>query len=117
MFVLVVAANEFAKNRIVTLFNVAQKEGLVFNSTKCAIKQESVTFFGGVFSAKGYSPDPGKIQGISDMPTPPNKARITVFSRCSQLPADIHAASESPHGTAQSPVEKREYLHMGPKCE
>ena len=45
---------------LVNLFNVAQKEGLVFNSTKCAIKQESVTFFGGIFSAKGYLPDPGK---------------------------------------------------------
>ena len=29
---------------LINLFNVAQKEGLVFNSTKCAIKQESVTF-------------------------------------------------------------------------
>ena len=29
---------------LVNLFNVAQKEGLVFNSAKCAIKQESVTF-------------------------------------------------------------------------
>ena len=45
---------------LVNLFNVAQKEGLVFNSAKCAIKQEFLTFFGGVFSAKGYSPDPGK---------------------------------------------------------
>ena len=58
------------------MFNVAQKEGLVFNSTKCAIKQESVTFFGGVFSAKGYSPDPGKIQGISDMPAPQTKQEL-----------------------------------------
>ena len=29
---------------LINLFNVAQKEGLVFNSAKCAIKQESVTF-------------------------------------------------------------------------
>ena len=38
---------------IINLFNVAQKEGLVFNSKKCAIKQESIMFFGGVFSAEG----------------------------------------------------------------
>ena len=50
---------------IINLFNVAQKEGLMFNSKKCAIKQESVTFFGGVFLAEGYSPDPEKIQEIS----------------------------------------------------
>ena len=55
---------------IINLFNVAQKEGLTFNSKKCAIKQESVMFFGGVFSAEGYSPDLEKIQGISEM-TPP----------------------------------------------
>ena len=64
---------------LVNLFNVAQKEGLVFNSTKCAIKQESVTFFSGVFSAKGYSPDPGKIQGISDMPAPQTKQELQSF--------------------------------------
>ena len=61
------------------LFNVAQKEGLVFNSAKCAIKQESVTFFDGVFSAKGYSPDPGKIQGISNMPAPQTKQELQSF--------------------------------------
>ena len=43
-----------------TCFNVAQKEGLVFNRKKCAIKQESMTFFGGVFSKEGYSPRSGK---------------------------------------------------------
>ena len=64
---------------LVNLFNVAQKEGLVFNSTKYAIKQESITYFGGVFSAKGYSPDPGKIQGISDMPAPQMKQELQSF--------------------------------------
>ena len=64
---------------LVNLFNVAQKEGLVFNCAKCAIKQESVTFFGGIFSAKGYSPDPGKIQGISDMPAPQTKQDCSPF--------------------------------------
>ena len=41
---------------IINLFNVAQKEGLIFNSKKCAIKQESVMFFGRVLSAERYSP-------------------------------------------------------------
>ena len=38
---------------LVNLFNVAQKEGLVFNSAKCAIKHDSVTFFGGVLLCQG----------------------------------------------------------------
>ena len=49
--------DKYHNTNIINLFNVAQKEGLIFNSKKCAIKQESVTFFGGVFSTEGYSPD------------------------------------------------------------
>ena len=37
---------------LVNLFNVAQKEGLVFSSAKCAIKQESVTFLVAYFQPK-----------------------------------------------------------------
>ena len=63
---------------IINLFNLAQK-GLVFNSKKCTIKQESVTFFGGVFSAEGYSPDPEKIQGISEMTPSQTKQELQSF--------------------------------------
>ena len=70
---------------IINLFNVAQK-GLIFNSKKCAIKQESVTFFSGVFSAEGHSPDPEKIQSISEMTPPQIKTRATVLPQCSKLP-------------------------------
>ena len=52
---------------IINLFNVAQKEGLIFKSGKCSIKQDSMTFFGGMFSANRYSPDPEKIQGITEV--------------------------------------------------
>ena len=64
---------------IINLFNMAQKEGLVFNSKKCAIKQESMMFFGGVFSAEGYSPDLEKIQGISEMTPPQMKQELQSF--------------------------------------
>ena len=63
---------------IINLFNVAQK-GLIFNSKKCAIKQESIMFFGGVFSAEGYSPDLEKIQGISEMTPPQTKQELQSF--------------------------------------
>ena len=64
---------------IIKLFSVAKREGLVFNSTKCSIKQDSVTFFGGVFSAEGYSPDPAKIQGITEMTSPQMKQELQSF--------------------------------------
>ena len=43
------------------------------------IKQDSVTFFGGMFSAKGYSPDLEKIQGISEMTPPQTKQKLQSF--------------------------------------
>ena len=64
---------------IVNLFNMAQKEGLMFNSKKWTIKQESVMFFGRVFSAEGYSQDPEKIQGISKMTPPQMKQELQSF--------------------------------------
>ena len=51
----------------------------MFNSKKCTIKQESVTFFGGVFLAEGYSPNPEKIQGISEMTPPQMKQELQSF--------------------------------------
>ena len=71
--------NRDHNTNIINLFNMAQKEGLVFNSKKCAIKQESITFFGGVFLAEGYSPDPEKIQGISEMTPPQMKQELQSF--------------------------------------
>ena len=64
---------------IINLFNVAQNGGLIFTSKKCTIKQESVTFFGGVFLVKGYSPDLEKIQGISEMTPPQMKQELQSF--------------------------------------
>ena len=64
---------------IINLFNVGQKEGFIFNSAKCSIEQDSMTFFGGMFSAKGYPPDPGKIQGITEMTSPQMKQELQPF--------------------------------------
>ena len=38
-----------------------------------------MTFFGRVFSAEGYSPDPEKIQGISEMTPPQMKQELQSF--------------------------------------
>ena len=63
---------------IINLFNRAQK-GLIFNSSRCSIKQDPMTFFGGMFSANGYSPDPEKIQGITEMTPPQMKQELQLF--------------------------------------
>ena len=64
---------------IINLFNITQKEGLIFKSSKCSIKWNSMTFFGSVFSANGYSPDLEKIQGITEITPPQMKQELQSF--------------------------------------
>ena len=98
---------------IINLFNIVQKEGLILKSGKCSIKQDSMTFFGGVFSAKGYSPDPGKIQGIRD-DTPSDEIGATIIFRGNKLSSNIHTPPhQSLHWTAMCTPEKGEQLHIG----
>ena len=49
------------------------------NSKKCHIKQKSVSFFGVTFGEDGMSPDPKKIQGIVDMPSPWDTTQLQSF--------------------------------------
>ena len=60
---------------IINLFNIAQKEGLIL-TMKNAPSIKTVTFFGGMSSVNGYSPDPGKIQGITEMTPPQTKQEL-----------------------------------------
>ena len=68
-------------------------------------------FFGRVFSAEGYSPDPEKIQGIQD-DTTPDKARATIIPWSSKLPADICPSSQLKHWAPPGP-QKGELLCLG----
>ena len=44
------------------LMNVAMRNGLVFNSSKCLIKERSVSFFGlMIYGIDGIKPDPDAI--------------------------------------------------------
>ena len=55
------------------LMEVAQREGLVFNSKKCIIKTDSINFFGSLYTRDGIHPDPHKVEDIHAMPTPQDK--------------------------------------------
>ena len=69
---------EHDKNMIAFMDRAAQK-GLTLNSKKCHIKQKSVSFFGVTFGEDGMSPDPKKIQGIVDMPSPRDTTQLQSF--------------------------------------
>ena len=57
----------------------AAQKGLTLNSKKCHIKQKSVSFFGVTFGEDGMSPDPKKIPGIVDMPSPRDPTQLQSF--------------------------------------
>ena len=49
---------------LLQLMKTASKNGLVFNSHKCSIRQPQITFYGAIFTPKGMKPDPTKIQAL-----------------------------------------------------
>ena len=61
------------------LMTRAQQKGLVFNSSKCKIKEESIPFFGNIYSKHGVKPDSNKVQAIRDLSTPQNVKDLQSF--------------------------------------
>jgi len=61
------------------LMETAAKNGLVFNSDKCHIKSDSITFFGMTYDARGVHPDPEKVNDLQKMPTPTSKTELQTF--------------------------------------
>ena len=59
--------------------HVALKEGLRFNSSKCVIKVQQISFFGRLYVSHGLLPDPKKIEDIIQMPVPPDKHALQRF--------------------------------------
>ena len=61
------------------LMKAAAENGLVFNSEKCAIKTQSITFFGATYTPEGVHPDPEKVNDLKDMPAPTSKKELQEF--------------------------------------
>ncbi len=64
---------------LISLMERAAETGLVFNSDKCIIKQQSISFFGNLYTDKGIRPDPAKVQDIQKMPAPQSKDDLHRF--------------------------------------
>jgi len=61
------------------LMQVAEQEGLVFNSSKCLVKTESIPFYGMMYDKEGVHPDPAKINDIKRLEPPSNKEDLQHF--------------------------------------
>ena len=64
---------------LLNLMREAQKHGLVFNSSKCTIKQHEIEYFGMVISVNGMKPDEAKVEDLQSMPAPQNKTELQEF--------------------------------------
>ena len=61
------------------LFAIAKKHGLTFNSKKCAIKQQSIRFYGVIYDQDGAHPDPAKVAAIKSMARPSSQKELQEF--------------------------------------
>lgn len=56
--------------RLKKALDTIRKSGLKMNAKKCKFAEQEITFLGDKIGQNGVRPDPEKIAGISDMPTP-----------------------------------------------
>ena len=54
---------------LVQLMNTAKEHGIIFNSSKCWIRQSQIAIYGAVLTTQDMWPDPSKIQVLQELPT------------------------------------------------
>ena len=93
------------------------ENNLTLNAEKIQFKQKQVSFYGHIWSEKGISPDPKKIQALKHMEFPPDKETMRSFlgminylNRYSGLSA--HLAAPLSSLTHQATDHKPEKTHM-----
>ena len=75
---------------LLRLMERAKEKGLVFNSSKCEIKQTEISFFGNVYTRDGIKPDPQKVENIRNMPRPENKDDLRRFFGNDNILITVH---------------------------
>ena len=64
---------------LLQVINQCREVGLKLNAAKCIFKAKQVVFYGHLVHTNGLSPDPHKVQAISNMPVPSNKAELQSY--------------------------------------
>ena len=60
----------------IPLFEHCKSKGIKLNKDKCKFRLSEVSFMGHVISEEGLKPEPAKIQGVQEMPTPESKQDV-----------------------------------------
>ena len=66
-------------NNLLQLMKTAQDQGLIFNSSKCAICQSQTSFYGTIFTVQGMRPDLANVQALQDLPAPQDSKQLQSF--------------------------------------
>ena len=78
--VVVYAKSEEEHDKILhRLMQIATKNSLAFNSTKCKIKSKSISFFRMIYGENGVSPDPENLKDLQNMLYPTSKKELQEF--------------------------------------
>ena len=66
-------------NKVLQLMKTALEQGLVFNSSKCAIWQSQIFFIGAIFTVQDMRPDPARVPALQDFLAPQNSKLFQSF--------------------------------------
>ena len=66
-------------NRLEQVMARLKEYNLTLNKTKCEFHKNSIDFFGQVFSEKGMSPDPKKVNAIKNAEAPKSQSEVRSF--------------------------------------
>ena len=64
---------------LIQVLSRCREVGLKLNAAKCIFKAKQVVFYGHLIHTKGLSPDPKKVEAISNMPIPSNKTELQSY--------------------------------------
>ena len=64
---------------LLRLIKIGSQHGIIFNSSKCQIRQSQIAFYSAVLNTQGILPDPSKIQALQDLPIPDSPVKLQSF--------------------------------------
>ena len=73
------ASQDEHDTRLTALFQRINEKGLTLNKKKCEFNKDSLEFYGHIFSSKGISADPRKVEAIRNTNIPSDISEVRSF--------------------------------------
>ena len=100
-------------NNLQVLIKRLHEYGIRLRREKCKFGQQSIMWFGHIFSKQGMSPDPAKVAHIKAWPAPQNKDKVKSFLQTVQfVAAYMRSDHGTPHASVTAPLRKLSHNHV-----